>query len=346
VADRGVRILPREAAAPAADSSIVSLSNAARLVAWGRTIGPPAPVRRLLEPAAMIHAPAAQTAARSIRAARAAPGAVPRPLHVLAAVARRPRAGWRMVSGAAAPRARRAVPVSSAFPGVPASAAWTRPLLRRAGVRRTAWAGHAVRAPISARADASGPGEPAQAAPGFTLIEAVVALGLVAVALASLAPVLGRSARLLADARDETQAVHAAASRIQMIRALAWDADALTGLPRSDLVSDLSSEPPSAAGTGLAAGSIAALLSDVPGFADLLDRNGVPLGPAAAAAPGAMYLRRWTVRHLSPSLGPDLVAAVVVVRPLAAERRDGPRPSLARRPGDAWLFTVRARSRQ
>lgn len=185
-----------------------------------------------------------------------------------------------------------------------------------------------------------------RAGPGFTLIEAVVALGLVALALASLAPVLARSARLLADARDETQAVYAAASRLHVIRALAWDADATTGGPRSDLVADLSAEPPSATGSGLSPGSTTALLSDVPGFADLLDRHGAPLGPAASAAPAAVYTRRWTIRSLSPSLGPDLLAAVVVVRSLAAERRDGARSSIVRRPGDAWLFTVRARTRR
>lgn len=183
-----------------------------------------------------------------------------------------------------------------------------------------------------------------RAGPGFTLIEAVVALGLVALALASLAPVLVQSARLLADARDETQAALAAASRLHMIRALAWEADSTTGLPRSDLVSDLSEEPPSATGTGLSPGSTTALLSDVSGFADLLDHHGAPLGPAAAAAPTAAYTRRWTIRSLSPSLGPDLLAAVVVVRPLAAERRERARRSIVRRPGDAWLFTVRARS--
>lgn len=173
----------------------------------------------------------------------------------------------------------------------------------------------------------------------------MVALGLVALALASLAPVLGQSARLLAEARDETQAVHAAASRIHVIRALAWDTDA-AGSPRSDLVSDLSSEPPSAAGTGLAPGPIAALVSDIPGFADLLDHDASPLGSAAESAPTAAYRRRWTIRHLPPSLGPDLVAVAVVVRPLASERRDAARPSIARRPGDVWLFTVRARSRR
>jgi type II secretory pathway pseudopilin PulG len=179
---------------------------------------------------------------------------------------------------------------------------------------------------------------------GFTLVEAMVALGLVALALASLAPVLARSARLLAEARDETQAVHAAASRIHLIRGLAWDTDP-AGSPRSDLVSDLSSDPPSAAGTGLSAGPLAALISDVPGFADLLDRHAAPLGPAGATAPTAAYVRRWTIRHLPASLGPDLVAAAVVVRPLASERLDAARPSIARRPGDVWLFTVRARSR-
>lgn len=170
-----------------------------------------------------------------------------------------------------------------------------------------------------------------------------MALGLVALALGSLAPVLGRSARLLAEARDETQAAHAAASRIHLIRGLAWDTD-LAGAPRSDLVSDLSSDPPSAAGTGLSPGPLAALISDVPGFFDLLDHDIAPLGPAASA-PAAAYLRRWTVRHLSPSLGPDLLAVAVVVRPLAAERRDGASRSIARRPGDVWLFTLRARSR-
>jgi len=185
-----------------------------------------------------------------------------------------------------------------------------------------------------------------RAGPGFTLIEAVVALGLVALALAGLAPLLAQSARLLADARDETQAAHAAASRLDMIRALAWEADSTTGMPRSDLASDLSMEPPSTTGTGLSPGSTTALLSDVPGFADLLDRHAASLGPAAAASPAAAYTRRWTIRPLPPSLGPDLLAAVVVVRPLAAERRDRVPPSIVRRPGDVWLFTVRARSRR
>lgn len=125
---------------------------------------------------------------------------------------------------------------------------------------------------------------------GFSLIEAVVAAGIVAGALAALAQMLAMSIANNASARSGSAAMVLAGQKMEQLRARRWDDYSPGGSPGETL-----------------SGNVA-------GYVDYVDQWGHILGEGATMPAGTMYIRRWSVVPLPASPG-ALVLQVLVARP-------------------------------
>jgi type II secretory pathway pseudopilin PulG len=169
---------------------------------------------------------------------------------------------------------------------------------------------------------------------GFTLVEAVVALGVLVTAIAGLAGLFLRGTELSSRGRRPPVAMAMATQKLEQLRGLAWTFDE-SGAAISDLTTDTSLDPPSpGAGTGLSASPADTLDIEVPGWVDYADEYGRPLGAGAAAKASAMFGRRWKVTPQEDS--PDLLELQVCVHTHPAIH--GPRSSAV-----LCLATARAR---
>jgi prepilin-type N-terminal cleavage/methylation domain-containing protein len=124
---------------------------------------------------------------------------------------------------------------------------------------------------------------------GFSLIEVLVAAGLMATLALGVAP-------LFAIAADRNRG-----ARLQTLATLfAWQK-----------VEEMKSLDPA----GLARAAAGSLASDTDGYFDYLDVRGIPVGRADASAPsgGATFVRRWAIAPMSA--GP---AGVIVLQVLVA----------------------------
>jgi type II secretory pathway pseudopilin PulG len=176
---------------------------------------------------------------------------------------------------------------------------------------------------------------------GFSLIEVVVAAGLLAASLMTLAQlfVLGMQSNL--DSRRTTEATVLAQQKLEELRALAWGFDEHR-IPISDTTSDTAAEPVQpTGGTGLRTSPSSALQANTPGFVDYVDRFGRKLGGGASLPPGAMFTRRWSVQPLSAQPGATLVFQVLVTPHFVRGGAD--EGAVARLPGEARVVTVKTR---
>jgi type II secretory pathway pseudopilin PulG len=147
---------------------------------------------------------------------------------------------------------------------------------------------------------------------GFLLLEALVAIAIAVLVVASLGrfSAIGREANRRA--ADATFAWLAAHQKAEQLRALAWGFDA-SGQPVSDTTTDVASVPDRPfSGVGLSASPPDSLDRDVGGFCDFLDAAAqwIASGPARPAA--AAYSRRWSVTPLASAPDRALVVQVAV----------------------------------
>ena len=133
---------------------------------------------------------------------------------------------------------------------------------------------------------------PATRERGFSLIEALIASLLIAVAIVSLAQLIVLGADQSARVRRITTALTLAQSKLEELRSATWRFDA-AGTPESS--SALTPSPPSA------------LVQDSVGYVDTLDRFGYHVGPDAAH-----HVRRWAVGPLDAADPDTLVLQVCV----------------------------------
>ena len=124
---------------------------------------------------------------------------------------------------------------------------------------------------------------------GFTLVETLIATGLLVTALAGLAHLLAMSVRFTNDAGQSGVALMAAQDKIESLRALRFGYDD-HGEPETDARLD-----PSPA-TGLS--------ESVPGYVDWLDASGA----SRAEGADAEYVRRWRITIV----GNDDPSAVII----------------------------------
>src|SRR3954447_13771765 len=106
---------------------------------------------------------------------------------------------------------------------------------------------------------------------GFTLVETMIALSIVAVAVTALAQLFVIATQTNADARRASFASILATQKIEQLRTLGPDLD-----PHGP----------------------DALRSDVDGACDFLDEYGRSLGTGSSPLPGTVYIRRWSVEPL------------------------------------------------
>src|SRR5688572_24653474 len=106
---------------------------------------------------------------------------------------------------------------------------------------------------------------------GFSLAEVMVAVGLLATALVTLAQLFGLSTRGNIGARNTTYASVLAEQKIEELRGLTWGFD-VNGLPVTDTTTNtaLSPEQP-IGGTGLEPSPTSALRENTDGYVDYVD---------------------------------------------------------------------------
>lgn len=156
---------------------------------------------------------------------------------------------------------------------------------------------------------------------GFSLIEVLVALGLLMGAILGLVQLFAYTARATAQGRRLTTGTVLAAQKLDQLRTLAWTYDG-SGAPLSDVQSDTAATPehPSG-GTGLAASPSNALDVNTSGYCDFLDEHGRSLGGGTAAPAGTMFVRRWAIRPLTNDPADTVVIQVRLLSRDAATRR-------------------------
>jgi prepilin-type N-terminal cleavage/methylation domain-containing protein len=147
---------------------------------------------------------------------------------------------------------------------------------------------------------------------GFSLLEVLVAMGVITTVLTGVAPLFAMSIRTNIRARDASYASMFAAQKIEQLRA------------GGDPVR-------SPDGT---------LANDTPGFVEYLDADGMVLaGDVVGPPPRTAYIRRWSVEPAALDPLHTLVIHVVVTR-----LRSSWRPEVsARGPDEARIVALKAR---
>jgi prepilin-type N-terminal cleavage/methylation domain-containing protein len=179
---------------------------------------------------------------------------------------------------------------------------------------------------------------------GFSLIEVVIAMGLLTVVSLGVAQVLALTTRSNLMARGATSTTSMAQQKLEELRGLTWGFDLQgQGLPMSDTTTNLSVFPPAHNGSGLNPSPADSLEQNTSGFVDFLDANGVWTGTGSTPPGSAVYIRRWSIVPLPTNPNNTLVVTVLVT-PVASEMaRVASAFTRTRMAGDAMLITVRTR---
>jgi hypothetical protein len=169
----------------------------------------------------------------------------------------------------------------------------------------------------------------------------MVAAGLLASALVSLAQLVGLSIKANAASRNTTDVSVLAAQKVEELRALAWGFDA-AGSPIADTESDTAVVPElPAGGTGLSLSPGASLGANTPGWVDYIDQFGRKLASGVDVPGEAMFVRRWSVQPLLADPVDSMVIQVLVTRNRNRGAADA--GAVRRLPEEARLVTVRTR---
>ena len=179
---------------------------------------------------------------------------------------------------------------------------------------------------------------------GFSLIEVMVASGLLVTALVTLAQLFVISTRSNLGSHNTTYAAVLAEQKLEELRALAWGYDT-QGLPLSDTTTNTAVSPETpAGGTGLSPSPSTALQSNTAGYVDYVDQFGNKLGTGANPPGKAIYTRRWSITPLPTNPNNTLVLQVLVTR----NRNRGPadQGAVLRLPEEARMITVKTRKAQ
>lgn len=161
---------------------------------------------------------------------------------------------------------------------------------------------------------------------GFTLVEVIVALGLMVTVSIGVAQLFAMAVRAGAAAREQTSTVILAAAKLEQLRSLTWAYDPSSPAlqPRSDSTGDLSLDVPDDSGSGLMPSPSGTLAANIPPFVDYLDEQGRWVGNGAAPPRDAMFIRRWGIQPLPQSPARTLVLAVRVTTVASEARRSTP----------------------
>ena len=183
---------------------------------------------------------------------------------------------------------------------------------------------------------------------GFSLIEVLLATGLMAFALVSLAQLFALSTRNNVSARYSTLSSMLAEQKMEQLRALTWGFD-LLNLPLSDLSTNVAefeatgncAAADAGAGVGLTPSPSNTLQANVDGYVDYVDENGCGLGGGTVMPANAIYIRRWSVEPLPTNPNNTIILQVLVTpRVDRGVANDG---SVTRLPDEARLISVKTR---
>lgn len=179
---------------------------------------------------------------------------------------------------------------------------------------------------------------------GFTLVEVIIAMGILTAVSLSVAQLFATSTRANLAARTRTSTTAMAEQKIEQLRSLTWGFDTQgQGLPVSDTTTNLSVYPLTQNGTGLNPSPSDALEQNTTGFFDFLDGGGNWVGTGAVIPGTAAYVRRWSITPLPTNPNNTLIIQVLVT-PLANEQGRVASPfTRTRMLGDALLISVKTR---
>ncbi len=153
-------------------------------------------------------------------------------------------------------------------------------------------------------------------AAGFALVEVMMAACVLVAVAIGVAHISAIAIRASHDARARTVAAVLAAQKMEQLRSLkwsrAWIGTPAVSVPVSDVSTDLSSDPPTAAGRGLSRSPAGTLDSNVPLYVDYLDAAGTWAGRGATPPDTAVYVRRWAIQPLEADADDILVLLVFV----------------------------------
>jgi type II secretory pathway pseudopilin PulG len=179
---------------------------------------------------------------------------------------------------------------------------------------------------------------------GFSIIEVLVATGLLATALVALAQLFAISTATNAAARNSTITMMLAEQKIEQLRALQYTFDR-AGLPVQDIETDLAVYPPLATGgKGLSPHTDNTLQVNTDGYVDYLDHWGRTLGGGTVIPENMAYIRRWSVEPLPTNPNNVIILQVLVTR--QRDRGTGDAGSVARGPQESRLMTIKSRKVQ
>jgi type II secretory pathway pseudopilin PulG len=178
---------------------------------------------------------------------------------------------------------------------------------------------------------------------GFSLAEVMVATGIMAAALVTLAQLFGVATRTNIGSRNTTYASVLAEQKVEELRSLTWGFDPL-GLPMTDTSTNTGVDPETQDGTGLQPSPITALQEDTPGYVDYVDQFGNKMGKDDKAQKDGIYTRRWSITPLPTNPNNTLIIQVLVTR--NGQRGAADQGAVARLPEEARLVTVKTRKAQ
>jgi prepilin-type N-terminal cleavage/methylation domain-containing protein len=179
---------------------------------------------------------------------------------------------------------------------------------------------------------------------GFSLVEVVVAMGILTIVSLGVAQLFAASTRVNVVAKSQTSTTMLAEQKMEQIRSLTWGFDTNgEGLPVSDTTSDLATYPTTQDGSGLNPSPSGSLEQNTAGFVDFVDASGIWVGTGNTPPATAVYIRRWSIQPLPTNPNNTLVLQVLVTptsNEMARQQTANPR---IRMPGDTLLVTVKTR---
>jgi len=184
---------------------------------------------------------------------------------------------------------------------------------------------------------------------GFSLVEVLIAMGVMTVGVVSLAQLFALSTRANHSSKTTTFTVMLAQQKMEQLRGLIWGFDTI-GLPISDVTTNSSVVPQSAGcptsttagvGTGLSPSPAGTLSDNVSGWVDYLDINGCLLSGGATAPNRTIYIRRWSVEPLPTNPNNTLILQVLVTR--RTDRGEADNGNVTRLPEEARLMSIKTR---
>lgn len=179
---------------------------------------------------------------------------------------------------------------------------------------------------------------------GFSLVEVLVAMGLLTAVSLGVAQLFALSTRANVIAKGQTSTTAMAEQKLEQLRGLTWGFD-LTGqgLPVSDTTTNLTVTPPTHDGSGLNPSPSDSLEQNTDGFVDFLDGGGSWVGTGTTPPPTAVYIRRWSIQPLPTNPNNTLIIQVLVTPVTNEQARVESAYTRTRMAGDALLVTVRTR---